>query len=81
MNLKMRRSGRTGNWSQWCRKDDFCRKTGRKTKSTGKKGGACSSRYIPCGSRRTVEKNGRNRRRDIIGGQEGSEPAAVVYDA
>ncbi len=44
-----------GDWCKWSWKDYFCRKTGRKVKRPGKESCACSSRYIPCGSRRTAD--------------------------
>ena len=53
-----------------------------KIERSGQESYAGGSRYIPCSSGRAVEGMGTSCRcADLIGGQEGADPAAVVYDA
>ena len=50
-------------------------------KDQGKKVGSCGSRYVPCSGRRAAHGVGAPRGVDIIGGQNGADPASIVYDA
>ena len=61
-----------------------------KTTSVGKLAGKlkdqakscpCSSRYIPCRSRNTACRMANRAGVEMIGGQEGADPGAIVYDA
>ena len=67
---------------QWCWKDYSVGKLGRKIKGPGQKGHPWSSGYLPCGSRGAADHSGRTVQGvEIIGGQDGADPASVVYDA
>ena len=53
-----------------------------KLKESGEKGCFGGGRYISCSGGRTAYENGQTVPDvDMIGGQEGADPAAVVYDA
>ncbi len=74
--------GRHGHRRQWCRKDNLRRQAGRTAPQSEVKK-LCwlpQIRSVPSG--RAVERVGEPcTKQNMIGGQEGSDPAAVVYDA
>ena len=62
-------------------KNHFRRETGRQTEKPGEKGCPGSRRYLPCRSGRTTYPVGQPGRGGADRGQEGADPASVVYDA